>query len=206
MIRSKGIIMSLLVIVSVMLSLPGLSYSQNKTMGEVDFIGVTKLDQHSGVWIDGEYVGYISELKGARKVLLLPGNHKVTVRQLGYKDFTQRITVEPGQTQTITVSLERDPRYRIPSITAELKLDVTPDRAAVFVDGGFIGPASDFGGARRALLLKPGKHQIKIAMPGYQTSDTVVNLLPHQKFTLRTQLEKGSINQAGPLIKKHPAR
>lgn len=62
-------------------------------MGEVDLVGATKLEQHSGVWIDGEYVGYI---KGSRKVLLLPGDHQIAVRHLGYKDVVQKITVEPG--------------------------------------------------------------------------------------------------------------
>jgi hypothetical protein len=185
-----------------LLSLCGPGYSQNKVMGEVDFIGATKLERHSGVWIDGEYVGYISELKGPRKVLLLPGDHTIEVRHLGYKNFVEKIVVEPGQPQTISVTLAKDPRAQLPTVTAEIKLEVTPDRAAVFVDGGFIGPVRDFGGLGRALLVEPGKHRIKIAMPGYQPFETDVNLLPNQKFTLKTELVAGSINQAGPLIKK----
>ncbi|MGH9356532.1 MAG: carboxypeptidase regulatory-like domain-containing protein [Terriglobia bacterium] len=192
----------LLVFACLILSLPGPCYSQNKVMGEVDFVGATKLEQHSGVWIDGQYVGYISELKGARKVLLLPGEHQISVRHLGYKDFTQKIVVEPGQAQTVSVTLAKDPRAQLPAVTAEIKLEVVPDRAAVFVDGGFIGPVQDFGGMGRALLVSPGKHRIRIAMPGYRPFETDVNLLPNQKFTLKTELIKGSIKQAGPLIKK----
>lgn len=193
---------SLVVVLCLVFSLPGPSYGQNKVLGEVEFVGSKKLEQHSGVWIDGEYVGYISELKGARKILLLPGEHQIAVRHLGYKDFTQRIVVEPGEKQTIDVTLVKDPRAQIPAVTAEIKLEVTPDRAAVFVDGGFIGPVEDFGGMGGALLVSPGKHRIKIAMPGYQPFETDVNLLPNQKFTLKTELIKGSIQQAGPLIKK----
>jgi PEGA domain len=193
---------SLLAVICLILSLPGLCYCQNKVMGEVDFVGATKLEQHSGVWIDGEYVGYVSELKGSRKVLLLPGDHQIAVRHLGFKDFTEKITVEPGQTQTIDVTLVKDPRAHFPAVTAEIKLDVTPDRAAVFVDGGFIGPVQDFGGMGRALLVSPGKHRIRIAQPGYRPFETDVTLLPNQKFTLKTELVRGSIKQAGPLIKK----
>jgi hypothetical protein len=47
------------------------------------------VEKTSGVWVDGEYVGYLKELKGSKKVLLLPGEHVVTVRQDGYQDFTQ---------------------------------------------------------------------------------------------------------------------
>ena len=192
----------LFIVMCLLVSLPGPGYSQNKVMGEVDFVGATKLEKHSGVWIDGQYVGYISELKGSRKVLLLPGDHTIEVRHLGYENFVQKIVVEPGQPQTISVTLVKDPRAQLPAVTAEIKLEVTPDRAAVFVDDGFIGPVRDFGGLGRALLVSPGKHRIKIAMPGYQTTETDVTLLPNQKFVLKTDLVKGSIKQAGPLIKQ----
>jgi hypothetical protein len=176
-------------------------YGQNKVMSEVDFVGATKLEKHSGVWIDGQYLGYISELKGDRKVLLMPGDHTIVVRHIGYKDFTQKIVAEPGQQQTVEVTLVKNPRDQMPTVTALIKLDVTPNRAAVFLDHSFLGPAKDFG--RAGLLVSPGKHHIQIAMPGYRTFDTDVNLLPNQKFTLKTQLIEGSINQAGPLIKSH---
>ncbi len=42
-------------------------------MGEVQFEGDTQIDRDSGVWIDGEYIGYVKELKGDKKVLLLAG-------------------------------------------------------------------------------------------------------------------------------------
>jgi hypothetical protein len=200
--RRFCILSSLVAVVCLVLSLPRPSDCQNKVMGEVDFVGATNLEQHSGVWIDGEYVGYISELKGSRKVLLLPGDHQIAVRHLGYKDFTEKITVEPGQTQTVDVTLMKDPRAHLPAVTAEIKLDVAPNRAAVFVDGGFIGPVQDFGGIGKALLVSPGQHRIRIAQPGYRPFETDVTLLPNQKFTLKTELVRGSIKQAGSLIKK----
>lgn len=54
----------------------------------------------------------------------------------------------------------------------------------------------------RTIQVSPGKHRIKIALPGYQVFETEVNLLPNQKFTVKTDLVKGSITQAGPLIKQ----
>ncbi len=54
------------------------------------------------------------------------------------------------------------------------------------------------------MLVSPGKHRIKIALPGYRTFETEINLLPKQDFTLKTELVKGSITQADPLIKKQP--
>jgi hypothetical protein len=193
---------TVLVVICSLLSLAVPSYTQNKVMGEVEFVAATEVEKHSGVWVDGQYVGYLSELKGDRRVLLLPGEHEVAVRQSGYKDFTQKVLVEPGQKQSINVTLVKDPRAKLPAVTAEVKLTVTPSRAAVFLDDSFVGPVHDFGGLGRALLVSPGKHRIKIALPGYQTFETEINLLPNQKFTVKTDLVKGSIKQAGPLIKE----
>jgi len=50
------------------------SYAQNQVLGEVQFVSKTKLEKTSGVWIDGQYVGYVEELKDDKKVLLLPAN------------------------------------------------------------------------------------------------------------------------------------
>jgi hypothetical protein len=182
---------------------PAILSAQNQVMGQVNFTPASKVEKSAGVWIDGQYVGFISELKGDKKILLLPGEHEISVRQTGYRNLTQRIIVEPAQTQEITIKLEKDTRVQMPEVTAEVKLKVTPDRAAVFLDGTFVGYVHEFGGVGRAMLLSPGKHQIKIALPGYRDFTTEVNLLPKQKFTLRTDLVAGSITQADPAVKKN---
>jgi len=71
----------------------------------------------------------------------------------------------------------------------------------VFVDGSYAGTAHEFGGIGRAMLVAPGKHHIKIDLPGYRTFDTDVNLLPNQKVTIKTKLEPGSITQADPALR-----
>src|ERR1700738_862820 len=81
------------------------SAQNNKVMGEVQFEGVTKVEKDSGVWVDGGYVGYLKALTGNKKVLLLPGEHEISVRQSGYDDFVQKIVVEPGQVQLVRVTM-----------------------------------------------------------------------------------------------------
>lgn len=185
------------------LLIPGASLAQqNKVMGEVHFTGATKAEKTAGVWVDGQYVGYVKELKGDKKVLLLPGEHDVVVRQSGYQDFAQKLTVEPAQTIEVDVKLAKDPQAQFSSVTSQVKLNVEPDRAAVFLDGSFAGYVHQFGGVGRAMLVSPGKHEIKIALPGYRDFTTEVNLLPNQKFTVETKLEQGSITQADPAVKK----
>jgi PEGA domain len=184
------------------LAMAGQAPSQNKVMGEVHFEGASKVERDSGVWIDGEYVGFLKELKGNKKVLLLPGEHQVEVRQSGYGTFARKITVEPGQVQTVQVAMRLVPGARTPDVTAKLKVTVQPGRAAVFLDGQYIGHASELGGAVHSLSISPGKHRIKVELPGYRTFETEVNLLQGQKSEVKTELVKGSIEQAGPDIKQ----
>jgi len=178
------------------------SFAQNQVLGEVQLIGATKAERTSGVWIDGQYVGYLNELKDEKKILLLPGEHEIAVRQSGYTDFTQKVLVEPAKKIILNVRMGRDSRVQFPTVTSAIKLEITPDRAAVFLDDAFVGHVHEFGGVGRTMLVSPGKHRIKIALPGYQTFETEVNLLPKQKTKIRTELVKGSIAQADPLIKK----
>jgi hypothetical protein len=160
------------------------------------------LERDSGVWIDGNYVGYLKELKGSRKITLLPGQHEVIVRQSGYEDYVQKVIVEPGEKRLITVSLHLAPRASVPDVTATLKLKIKPERAAVFLDGKFVGHAGDFGGAFKSMKIAPGKHRIRVELPGYRIYDTSIDLLPNQESEIKTELVPGSIEQNTPLIKR----
>jgi hypothetical protein len=177
------------------------SAQESKVMGEVRFEGATKVEKDSGLWIDGNYVGFLKELHGDKKVMLLPGEHEISVRQSGYDDFLRKIVVEPGQVHTVQVAMRLSPRAVIPDITATLKLNVEPGRAAVFLDDKYVGHASEFGGLH-SMLISPGKHRIKVGLPGYRTFETEVNLLAGQKSEVKTELVKGSIQQASPEIKQ----
>jgi len=114
-------------------------HAKNDVLGEVELIGATKVEKTSGVWVDGQYLGYLNELKGSKKILLLPGRHEIVVRQAGYQDFAQQVVTEPGTKQVIQVTMQKDPRVQLPTVTAAVKLSVSPNRAAVFVDGAFVG-------------------------------------------------------------------
>jgi hypothetical protein len=174
-------------------------HAGNDVLGQVDLQGATKVERDSGVWIDGQYVGYLRELKGSKKILLLPGEHDITVRQGGYVDFVQKVMVRAGQTQSVAVKMEKDTRVQLPRITAEIKLDVNPNRAAVFVDGVLVGHVAEFSGVGKALLVTPGKRKITISLPGYQTFETDIDLVANQKSTVKTDLVKGGAAEGVPL-------
>lgn len=195
--KSCGIF-CLVAFLSCLCVVPGL-HAGNGVLGQVDLVGATKVEETAGVWIDGQYVGYLGELKGSKKILLLPGEHEIIVRQGGYVDFVQKVQVRGGETQSVGVKLEKDTRIQYPRITAEIKLKVNPDRAAVFVDGVFVGHVAEFGGMGRALLVAPGKRKITISLPGYQTFETDIELVANQKSTVKTDLVKGGPAEGTPL-------
>ena len=181
---------------------PKIVLAENQVLGEIQFLGMSKAEKTSGVWIDGQYVGYLKELKGSKKVLLLPGQHEIVVRQAGYKEFIRKIILEPGQRQVVNVAMNKDPQAQYPDVTAQVKISISPNRAAVFVDDRFVGFVDQFNGPGQWLLLAPGKHQVKVSLPGYKTFETEINLVAGQKFELKTDLIKGSIMEAGPLLKE----
>ena len=175
----------------------------DKIMGEIQFVDANKVAKTSGVWVDGQYIGFLGELKGASRLKLLPGEHEILVRQAGYGDFNRKITIEPGVTLEVHAVMERDPRFQFPEkkTRAEVRLDVWPERAAVFLDGNFVGHVSEFHGFGHGMLVAAGKHTIKVALVGYKSFETELTLLPRQKFALKTDLVAGSINDADPLIR-----
>ena len=179
------------------------SAQSNDVLGEVQFEGKTNVEKTSGVWVDGQYVGYINELKLSKKVLLLPGDHTISVRQNGYQDFSQTIVVQPGKTQIIRVAMNKAATGPMPpdAELATVKINVNPSRAAVFVDNRFVGHVGEFGGLGRAMQVVPGTHHIRIALPGYATFQTDINPLPRQKVEVKTDLVKSETPLAEPLLK-----
>ena len=156
--------------------------------GKFQFDGKTNVEKTSGVWVDGQYVGYLKELQGSKKVLLLPGEHTISVRQNGYQDSTQTVVVQPGQTHVVRVSMMKAATGAMPpdAELATIKVSANPSRAAVFLDGRFVGHVGELSGVGRGLQVVPGTHQIRIALPGYTTFQTDINPLPKQKVEVKT--------------------
>ena len=123
-----------LFVVLCMLAGSGFAFgAKNQILGEIRLEATNKAAKSSGVWIDGQYLGYLQELRGSRKILLMPGKHEIAVRQAGYMEFRRSVVVEPGQTREIPGNLLQDPRGVERSDPSELKLPVEPARGTASV-------------------------------------------------------------------------
>jgi len=129
-------------------------------LGEVQFEGKTNVEKTSGVWVDGQYVGYLNELKASKKVLLLPGEHTIRCARMDIKTYPDSCPpagadanhpCDHGQ-RLLTGPMPADPEL------ATIKINVNPSRAAVFVDGRFVGHVGEFGGLGRAMQGSSGGH------------------------------------------------
>ena len=176
--------------------------AQDRVQSELQFAAHSKDEKTAGVWVDGQYVGFVKELAGDKKLRLLPGKHEIVIRQAWYNEFVKNVILEPGQSQEVKVELVKSARLPTKDATAELKIAATPSRAAVFVDGQYAGHVDEFDGVGKAMLLTPGQHRLHIALPGYLPFDTMVDLRPQQKLKIQTDLVKGSITEAGSEVNK----
>jgi hypothetical protein len=75
----------------------------------------------------------------------------------------------------------------------ELRLQVFPRNAQVFVDGYYAGIVDDYDGAFQALKLEAGAYQIRIAAPGFEDLIFDVRIQPGQKINYR-----GDLRRIGP--------
>ncbi len=182
------------------LFLPPACRAGNAVLGEIHFEGKSNVEKTSGVWVDGEYVGYLKELTGSKKVMLLPGKHTIVIRQDGYKDFSDEVTLQPGEEKDISVAMQKAITAPLSRVASTVRIAANPSRAAVFVDGQFVGHVGEFRGWGRAMLVEPGEHQIRIALPGYLTFETAINARPEQKVEIKTDLLKSNVPLADPLL------
>ena len=72
----------------------------------------------------------------------------------------------------------------------ELRLDVSPRHAQVFVDGYYSGVVDDYDGMFQALKLESGTYRIEIVAPGYETLTFDVRISPEQKIRYQGELRR----------------
>ena len=80
--------------------------------------------------------------------------------------------------------------------------------SGVWVDGKYVGYLKELHGSKTVLLL-PGTHKIKVALPGYQSFETEINAQPNQKVEVKTDLVKTDAGGVDPMlgqgVSEHPA-
>ena len=101
--------------------------------------------------------------------------------------------------------------------SADLRVEVTPKQAGIYVDGYWLGPAGNVEGALKRLHTTPGGHEITLYLDGYRTVREDIYVRPESTFDLHETLGKlaagetsaappaprGSSATPGPIV-RHP--
>lgn len=180
----------------------GAAFAANPLQGEVELKPAGKVERNAGLWLDGQYVGFVKDLEGRGKLVLLPGEHKLVFKLIGYRDLTSTIRVEPGSRNRYRVAMipSAEAAYPDESKTAQLRISVKPKEAAIFVNDSYVGHIDLFDG-RRGMRLSAGTYRVTIALPGYAAFDTELTVRAGQSYEIKTDLPKGSLDdRAAALI------
>jgi PEGA domain-containing protein len=77
-------------------------------------------------------------------------------------------------------------RYGYP--TGNLRLDIEPRDAQVYIDGAYAGLVDDFDGVFQSLRLEAGEYHVEVVLPGFESLDFDVRIFPGEKTTYRGDL------------------
>ncbi len=180
--------------------------AQNPLLGEVELKADSRTERDAGVWLDGQYVGFVSDLRGGDRLVLVPGRHDLLIKLVGYEDLRSTITVEPGEKSEYRVALQQKAGVTYPAKegTARVRVEIEPEDAAIFVNETFVGHVDRFDG-RRGLRMEPGTYRFTIALPGFEAFQTQLTLRADQTYEVKTRLKEGRLSdQAAELFVNNP--
>jgi hypothetical protein len=75
-----------------------------------------------------------------------------------------------------------------PMSTGGMSFAITPEEAAIFVDGAYVGTASDFFARALPFSLTAGRHQFELRAPGYETATFDIDVIPGRITLYQRQL------------------
>ena len=90
------------------------------------------------IYLDGVYKGSTRGEQSYNVIAVSPGSHSILLHAPGYDDFTEAITVNPGEITSVNAVLSPAPAQSPPS-TGALVVSSSPAGGQVFIDNVFRG-------------------------------------------------------------------
>jgi hypothetical protein len=75
-----------------------------------------------------------------------------------------------------------------------VSFEITPNTAAVLVDGAYVGTVANFGPTSQPLGLTTGRHRIEIRAPGYRTMAFDADVTQGQVIPYQGTLQESNLN------------
>ena len=161
------------------------------------------------VYVDRYYAGVVDDYDGIfQRLTVRPGPHLLDIRKPGYRSLVFEVNLVPGESITYRRTMEPSTDDRetgtVPTSpgfdegaappvasgrSGDVKFDVTPDDAEIYVDGFYAGIVDDFDGTQH-LQLSPGTHRLSIERTGYEKIDVDILIASERTLTYRAQLKR----------------
>lgn len=109
----------------------------------------------------------------------LPGKAPASENQSAYEAKSEPMPALPAE----------KPAMPEETFLTRMKLTVTPDEAAIYIDGKFLGLSPEKGSIEN-LRLKPGKHVFEIFKPGHGAYKKEITVPKQEKFDLAISLQE----------------
>ncbi len=131
---------------------------------------ITSDPSEASVYVDDSYKGTTP-----LTLQLSPGTHSVKLSKNDYEDYTTSVTLNPGESKTISATLTPTFGY--------LSIDSTPQGAKVYIDDSYVGdtPLKDY-------KLPTGEHTVKVVMDGYEEFTKTVTINSGEKVSIEAGL------------------
>jgi len=140
----------------------------------------------TGVFVDGKYLGPAANFRIARTYSLPAGEHEVVLTEPRYKDFTTRISIQPGKTTVLKQSMEPLPAPKPPFGRLRITQGTRGKFGAVYLNGKYMGHIDEFSNVAQGLLIGPGEYQLKIAAAdGGRDIEEKISIKEQQTTTVR---------------------
>jgi formylglycine-generating enzyme required for sulfatase activity len=141
-------------------------------------VALTSQPDGATVRVDGEYRG-----RTPLELNLTPGEaHRLQLGKSGYADLDQTLSLNPGETRTLTLNLKAH--------LGTVRLQVSPSDAQVLVDGRPRGQGS------QVLRLGTGPHRIEVRREGYVSQQHSVTARSGIEQSLKVELSAVAVTPA----------
>jgi hypothetical protein len=165
------------------------------------------------VYVDRYYAGVVDDYDGLFQHLALSaGAHFVEIRKTGYQSLAIELNLYPGESITYRRAMEPStdalescsptsalppgfeegaapPPFDIAGPPGDVKFDVTPKDAEIYLDGFYAGIVNDFNGSQH-LRVAAGLHHIQLKMAGYKPIEADLSVVSDQTITYRATMNK----------------
>ncbi|BBB33072.1 hypothetical protein TTHT_1582 [Thermotomaculum hydrothermale] len=152
------------------------------------------------IYLDGLYVGKADDFDGSPKFLVVkPGTHTITAKKPGYKTYTVRVSINPGEQINLNKHLEPAPVYsenkelvnnnfESPKVKKEenkvdkvfVRFNVRDLNAKVYLDDTFVGTIGEIKKLHKPLIVETTVNYIYIETKGAKIQFSLEKLIKEQ--------------------------